>query len=162
MAKFCPECGAAADGAKFCPECGTALNGGVPSTETQLGSPATAPDASEAEQEVWSGQPDRMFAPVGERSAKYVLTTERLRVESGMLRKKAESLDLWRVKDVSVKKGITQRTRKCGDVEVTSADASTPSLTLTWVSEPDELAEQIRQLASDARCRHGVLTHERY
>jgi zinc-ribbon domain len=27
MARFCPECGAAAEGANFCPECGTALNG---------------------------------------------------------------------------------------------------------------------------------------
>jgi hypothetical protein len=70
-----------------------------------------------------------------------------------MLRKKAESLDLWRVKDVSVKKSMTQRTRKCGDVEITSADASTPKVTLAWIQNPDEVAEQIRQAARDARKR---------
>lgn len=158
MAKFCPECGASAEGAKFCPECGTAL--GEPTAPTF--DPLVSVPVIEEEREVWSGQPDRVFAPMGERSAKYVLTTERLRVDSGMLRKKAESLDLWRVKDVSVKKGMTQRTRKCGDVEVTSADASTPKLTLTWIQNPDDVAEQIRQLTRDARKRHGVVTQERF
>jgi hypothetical protein len=158
MAKFCPECGAAAENAKFCPECGTALDG-------QTATPQ--PDqidliVDEEEREVWSGKPDSVLAPVGERSQRYSLTTDRLKVDSGMLRKKSESLDLWRVKDVSVKKSITQRTRGCGDVEVTSADASTPKLTLTWIKNPDEVAEQIRQVAREARKRHGVVTQERY
>ena len=48
---------------------------------------------------------------IGERSSTCVLTTERLRLDSGMLRKKAETLDLCGVKDVSVKKSMTQRTR---------------------------------------------------
>jgi uncharacterized Zn finger protein (UPF0148 family) len=158
MAKFCPECGTAAGGAKFCPECGTALNGQTASAaEAPVGAPA-----EEEERELWSGKPDSAFTPLGERSARYTLTTERLRVDSGMLRKKAESLDLWRVKDVSVKKGITQRTRGCGDVEVTSADASTPKVTLTWIKNADEVAEQIRQAAREARRRHGVLTQERF
>ena len=66
------------------------------------------------------------------------------------------------VKDVSVKKGMTQRTRGCGDVEVTSADASTPKVVLAWIQKPDEVAEQIRKVAREARKRHGVVTQERY
>lgn len=159
MAKFCPECGASAEGMKFCPECGTALEGGA---SQPAETPAAGDAVEEEEQELWSGQPDRVFASIGERSNKYVLTTDRLRVDSGVMRKKAESLDLWRVKDVSVKKSMTQRTRKCGDVEVTSADASTPKVTLAWIQNPDEVAEQIRHAARAARKRHGVLTHERY
>jgi uncharacterized Zn finger protein (UPF0148 family) len=158
MPKFCPECGASAEGAKFCPECGKALNGSA-AAATAEDTPAAV---EEEEREVWSAQPDRVFAPVGKRSEKYVLTTERLRVDSGMLRKSAESLDLWRVKDVSVRKGMTQRTRGCGNVEVTSADPSTPNVVLTWIQNPDEVAEQIRQVARDARKRHGVVTHERF
>jgi uncharacterized Zn finger protein (UPF0148 family) len=158
MAKFCPECGAKAEGAKFCPECGTALNGqSAVATE-----PAAHVQVEEEEREIWVGQPDRVFAPFNRRSAKYVLTTERLRIESGMLRKAAESLDLWRVKDVSVRKGMTQRTRGCGDVVVTSADPSTPVLGLVWIREPDQVAEQIRHVAREARKRHGVTTQERF
>src|SRR6266487_2329867 len=122
MPKFCPECGAQAEGMKFCPECGTGLEGGT-ATATASAPAQAAPVEDKEERELWTGQPDRVFASMGERSSNYVLTTELLRVDSGMLRKKAESVDLWRVKDVSVKRGITQRTRGCGDVEVTSADA---------------------------------------
>jgi hypothetical protein len=46
-------------------------------------------------------------------------------------------------------------------VEVTSADASTPKVTLAWIQNPNEVAEQIRQAARDARKRHGVATQER-
>src|SRR6266508_6673684 len=161
MPKFCSECGAEAEGMKFCPECGTALEGGA-TTATAAPPAQVATVEEEEERQLWTGQPDRVFASMGERSSTYVLTTERLRVDSGMLRKKAESLDLWRVKDVSVKKSMTQRTRKCGDVEVTSADASTPKVTLAWIQNPDEVAEQIRQTAREARKRHGVATQERF
>jgi len=160
MAKFCPECGASAEGKKFCPECGTALAGDDAGQVLQT--PAAAPAVEEEERELWSGQPDRVFASVGERSSKYILTTERLRVDSGVMRKKAESLDLWRIKDVSVKKSMTQRTRKCGDVEIVSADASTPKLTLSWIQNPDEVAEQIRNAVRASRKRHGTVTQERF
>jgi hypothetical protein len=160
MAKFCPECGASAEGAKFCPECGTALNGQMTSASVAP-APSVAPTEDE-ERDLWNGKPDSALAPLGERSQRYTLTTERLKVDSGMLRQKAESLDLWRVKDVAVKKSITQRTRGCGDVEITSADATTPKVTLTWIKNPEEVAEQVRQAAREARTRHGVVTQERY
>lgn len=161
MAKFCPECGAAAAEAKFCPECGTALNGQASAPESAAAS-APPVEENDEEREVWQGTPDRVFASMGERSAKYVLTTERLRVESGALRKKAESLDLWRVQDVSVKKSLTQRSRGAGDVIVKSADATTPTLELHWIKEPDDVAETIRKTAREARKRHGVVTQERF
>jgi uncharacterized membrane protein YdbT with pleckstrin-like domain len=123
---------------------------------------AVAPAVEEQERELWTGQPDRVFASMGERSNKYVLTTERLRVDSGVMRKKAESLDLWRIKDVSVKKSMTQRTRKCGDVEIVSADASTPKVTLAWIQNPDEVAEQIRMAVRESRKRHRTVTQERF
>lgn len=161
MPKFCPECGASAEGMKFCPECGAALNGNALAAATASAATAEV-DAEEEEGELWSGEPNKVFASMGERTNKYVLTTERLRVESGMMRKRSESLDLWRVKDVSVKKSMTQRTRKCGDVEVTSADPSTPKLTLAWIPNPDDVAEEIRRAAREARKRHGVLSQERF
>lgn len=161
MAKFCLECGASVEGKKFCPECGTALEQGASvATSATVEAPPAASD--EEEREVWMGKRSSQLAPINVRSHRYTLTTERLKVDTGMLRKSAEVLDLWRVKDVSVKKGMTQRTRKCGDVEVTSADASTPKVTLTWVQNPDEVAERIRQTARVARKRHGVATQERF
>ena len=82
MPKFCSECGAEAEGMKFCPECGTALEGGA-TTATAAAPAQVATVEEEEERQLWTGQPDRVFASMGERSSTYVLTTERLQVDSG-------------------------------------------------------------------------------
>jgi hypothetical protein len=62
MAKFCPECGAAAEGAKFCPECGAALGEqAAPTFEPVTTAPAVE---EEEEREVWTGKPDSALAPL--------------------------------------------------------------------------------------------------
>ncbi len=139
--KFCPECGTASDGAKFCAECGTPLSNG-----------AVAPAAqSEDEREVWRGTPDSVLSPIAAKKTTYVLTTERLRVEHGLLSRKADSVELYRVKDIRVKKSMTQRSRRRGDVIVLSSDASHDDIRLESVPDPDELAETIRSLVKASR-----------
>ena len=157
MAKFCPECGAAAEGAKFCPECGTSL-----ATEDEAIPQAVQPQqADEEEREVWRGTPDPMLSPMAARTTTYVITNERIRVESGSLRKKVESMELFRVKDISVKKSITQRGRGRGDLRITSTDASTPEFTFESIEKPEEVAETLRGVVRTARKQSGVVTQER-
>jgi uncharacterized Zn finger protein (UPF0148 family) len=157
-AKFCPECGTPTQGAKFCPECGTSTTVG----DATAAAPQNAPQAAEAqfESDVWEGAPDPVLSPVAAKTNKYRLTTERLLVEKGLVGKKADSLDLFRVKDVQVKKSMTHRARKRGDVQVNTTDVSTPALVLESILEPDTVAEQIRTLVRDARQRHNVGTRE--
>jgi hypothetical protein len=156
MAKFCSECGTATEGAKFCPECGNPTSG-----EGAAPVSAAAPDIAPAEErEVWRGAPDSVLSPVASRTTSYVLTTERLKVASGTLSKKSESLDLFRVKDIQVKKSLKQRARSSGNVTVTSSDSSTPQFVLESVQDPDTVAETLRKLVSGARGRHGVTTQE--
>jgi uncharacterized Zn finger protein (UPF0148 family) len=158
MAKFCSECGTALDGAKFCPECGHPAEG-APAQAAPT--PADPIPADGTEREVWSGTPDPVLSPVAAKSTKYVITTERIKVESGTLRKRTESLELFRVKDISVKKSMTQRTRGRGDLRITSTDASTPEVKFESVSDPDDVAETLRGLVREDRQRHGVTTQER-
>jgi hypothetical protein len=156
MASFCSECGAAVEGAKFCPECGSPTGG-----ESKPAPSATTSVAPESEErEVWRGAPDQITSPVASRTTSYVLTTERLRVDSGVLGRKSDSLDLFRVKDVQVKKSLAQRARGKGDVTITSTDPSTPHFVLASVQDPDTVAETLRKLVSDARRGHGVATLE--
>lgn len=169
-AKFCPECGTATNGAKFCPECGTSTTLG--STDT-ADTPATAeaadatpvapapPAAADEEREVWRGTPDPVLSPLAAKTNTYVITNERVKVDSGAMRKRAESMELFRIKDISVKKSMTQRSRGRGDLTITSTDPSTPSITLESIQKPDDVAETLRSLVRDARREHGVMTHER-
>jgi uncharacterized Zn finger protein (UPF0148 family) len=176
VAKFCPECGSPTQGGKFCPECGTATALGVAQQETDAaamvpaeGEPITATsapdeapiDLDDDEREVWSGVPDAMLSPVAKRTTKYVITSERIRFSSGLMGKKMESLDLFRIKDIQVKKSMTQRARGKGDVRVTSTDPSTPMFTFESIAGPEEVAETLRKLVQDARRKHGVATQER-
>ncbi len=88
-------------------------------------------------------------------------SNERVRVETGTLRKRAESLELFRVKDIAVKKSLTQRSRGRGDLRITSTDPSTPEVTFLPIEKPDEVAETLRGLVRTARKQAGVLTQER-
>lgn len=164
-AKFCPECGTATEGSKFCPECGTATALGVanaPSPEVAAPTAqASAPPAVEEEREVWRGTPDPVLSPMAAKTNTYVITNERVKVETGALRKKSDSLELFRVKDISVKKSMTQRSRGRGDLKISSTDPSTPELTMESIQKPDEVAETLRSLVREARKDHGVVTHER-
>ena len=101
-----------------------------------------------------------MLEPMKARSTKYILTTERIKIHSGLIGKRAEQMDLFRIKDVMVKRGLTQRARGVGDVLVVSSDASTPKMLLGGVKDPDELAERIRKAARSARQRAGVRMQE--
>ena len=156
-AKFCSECGTPTTGAKFCPECGHPTSAAADVSSATRHS-SVAEDMPE--QEVWSGTPDPMLTPVAAKSHKYRLTTQRLLVEQGLVGKRADSLDLFRVKDVQVKKSITQRARGRGDVTVHSTDVSSPALVLQSVESPDVVAEQIRSLVREVRQQQNVSTRE--
>lgn len=153
IAKFCPNCGTPTGGARFCPECGA-------STAIGTDAPPAAAAVEEEERELWAGAPDAVLDAIAARSTRYVLTTERIRVQSGMIGKRSEQLDLFRVKDVRVTRGLAQRARGCGHVAIVSSDATTPDLVLYNVKDPDALAEEIRRAARAARQRAGVRMQE--
>lgn len=162
-AKFCSECGTATAGAKFCPECGTSTMGGADaaSAVTPTDAAASAPAlADEEEREVWRGGPDPVLSPMAAKTTTYVITSEQVKVQTGALRKKAEAIELFRVKDITVKKSMTQRSRGRGDLKITSTDRSTPEITMESIQKPDEVADTLRNLVRKARRDQGVVTHE--
>jgi len=165
FAKFCPNCGTPTNGAKFCPECGTAttIGGEAAATATPAASEATpTPTVEESEHEVWRGTPDPVLSPVAARTTRYMLTTERLKVASGLLGRKGEQIELYRVRDIKVDKSLTQRARKRGDVIISSADSTAPVLALESVSDPDAVAEMLRRHVGEARKRRGVVAREEF
>lgn len=161
ISKFCPECGTPTQGAKFCPECGTSTVLGA--TNTVQASAATAQGSTstaDEEIEVWRGTPDPVLSPIAAKTTQYVLTTKRLNYSGGLIGKRGESMELFRIKDVSVKKSMTQRARGRGDVVVRGVDLSTPDVKLESVLEPDRVAERIRELVGQARQRQNIILRE--
>lgn len=78
------------------------------------------------------------------RSSRVVLTTQRLRIESGVLSKKFEEVELYRVRDSSLAQTFWQRVAGIGDVVLETTDASTPHVRLRHMRRAFELRELIR------------------
>lgn len=89
-------------------------------------------------------------------STRYRLTTQRLFVQTGLIAKHLEEVELFRVKDVTLSQGMLQRMLGVGTVVVLSTDDTSPRLELTGLRDPLGVKEQIRGAFRAARQREGM------
>ena len=93
---------------------------------------------------------------VKRRSTRYVLTSERLRITTGILSTRTEEIELRRVRDLAVHRPFLLRLLGLGNVEVMSADVSTPQVVLHAVPHPDDLQSTIRAHVQQMVARYGL------
>jgi len=89
-------------------------------------------------------------------TTKYVLTNERLRVTTGILSTRTEDLELRRVRDSVILRPFWARVAGLGDIQILSADASTPRLVLHAIKDPDGVQSMIRSNVQTQWSRFGV------
>jgi hypothetical protein len=87
---------------------------------------------------------------------RYTLTNARLLEETGIFVKHLESVELYRVKDISVSGTLMQRIFGCGQVIVISSDVSSPTLVLNAVPDPMGTCQLIRNAVEACRAARGV------
>jgi membrane protein YdbS with pleckstrin-like domain len=90
------------------------------------------------------------------RAILYVVTTQRVRVVSGLLNKTIQEIELFRVKDTSVHQWFFQRLFGLGTITILSGDAHNPSLVLQGIPKAVELRERLRQEVMSLRQRLNV------
>ena len=90
------------------------------------------------------------------RSIEYVVTTQRIRVVSGLFNKNIQEVELFRVKDTMVQQWFFQRLFGLGTITVLSGDANNPRLVLYGIPQAIELRERLRQEVMLLRQRFGV------
>ena len=90
------------------------------------------------------------------KSRSYRLTTQRLFVRHGLLARRENELELYRVKDVVLDQGVMQRLLGYGTITVLADDDSTPAVHLIGVAAPAAVKETIRTQYRAARQREGV------
>ena len=93
-------------------------------------------------------------------ATRYRLTTQRLFAQKGLIAKDLEEVELFRVKDVTVRQGVLDRMLGVGTVTVLSTDDSAPRLDLAGIRRPVEVKEQVRGAFRAARQREGMRTGE--
>lgn len=86
----------------------------------------------------------------------YELTSERLRLRHGVLNRKVEQLELYRVRDYRLEQPIWLRPLGLAHVILTTADQSHPVIHLRAIAEGEALMEKLRTAVEACRARKGV------
>ena len=89
-------------------------------------------------------------------TTRYQVTSERLRITTGLLSTNTEEVELRRVRDSSVQKPFLLRVLGLGNITLNTADTSAPRVVLQAVPEPDTLQGQIRDLVQGFYARRAV------
>lgn len=86
----------------------------------------------------------------------YELTNERFRVTSGVLHRRQDELELFRVKDYSVDQPFLLRLLGLGNLTMVTADATTPTVRIKAVRGVFEIRDHLRRAVDAARDRKRV------
>jgi membrane protein YdbS with pleckstrin-like domain len=98
---------------------------------------------------LWSAYLLATFA--GRRSVRYTLTAQRLEIERGLLGKRYESVDLWRVRDLVLEQTVVERLRGVGRITVYSSDQVEPVLGIGPLASARPLFDRLRDAVAAAR-----------
>ncbi|MBA4495565.1 PH domain-containing protein [Paenactinomyces guangxiensis] len=90
------------------------------------------------------------------KATRYQLTTERLRIREGILSKRTEEVELYRVKDMSVEWPFIYRMFNKGNIRLVTSDHSAPTIVLEAISGADELMDVLREHVEICRDRKRV------
>ncbi len=106
------------------------------------------------EELLWQGRPFLSLV------LNYTITTERIKITSGLLGKAHENVELIRVQDVDYSQTFGERMLKIGDITVRSHDPNHPEIVLRNIQDPNNLYEILRRAVLNARKRHNFSYRE--
>ena len=111
-------------------------------------------DLKDEETVLWQGKP---FLSLVE---SYIVTSERIKISTGLLGKDLENYELIRVQDMDVTQNLSERVINIGDIHIMGADPSSPKITLRNVPDPKAVYEILRKAWLAARRKYGLLFRE--
>jgi uncharacterized membrane protein YdbT with pleckstrin-like domain len=103
---------------------------------------------------LWEGKPFNYGFPS---FTSYRLTDRRLIIERGILTKKREEIQLYRVRDISLKRNLFERMMSMGDITIQSTDTSSPTYTLRNVRNSIDVSDTLGLAAENSRIKHRAL-----
>jgi uncharacterized membrane protein YdbT with pleckstrin-like domain len=83
----------------------------------------------------------------------YEITSERVKVIKGILSKRTDELELYRVKDTSLVEPFIYRMFSAGNIVIVTGDATTPQFELKAIKNAKEVREQLRASIEECRTR---------
>ena len=90
----------------------------------------------------------------------FEVTSQRIRVTSGIFSKTSQEMELYRIKDITLVEPFLQRLFKCGNLILTTNDVSTPTLAIEAVPGIEKLREELRNAVEVCRDHKRVRLNE--
>ena len=94
-------------------------------------------------------------------SIRFRVSSTAIEWERGMLSKRIDVLQLWRIKDVAYKQNLVDRILGIAHVEIIATDATTPDLEITGMPASRQLFEHLRdsiEIQRQANNVYGVVS----
>jgi uncharacterized membrane protein YdbT with pleckstrin-like domain len=90
------------------------------------------------------------------RTTVYELTTQRLKITRGILSRRLDELELFRVKDYAMDQPLLLRLVGLGNLTLVTSDASTPRIALRAIPGVQAVREKLRTAVQSERDRKRV------
>ena len=91
---------------------------------------------------------------------KYILTKEKLLIQTGILNTKEEEVRLYRIMDVTLRRSLIQRLFGLGTIHCCSADKSTSEFDIQWIPNSAQVKERLSDLVEAERMAKRVSSRE--
>jgi uncharacterized membrane protein YdbT with pleckstrin-like domain len=82
---------------------------------------------------------------------KYLITTQRLRISRGLVRKHVQETRLERVQNVNYQQGVLDRVLGVGSVDFDTAGTDDSEFRFEWVNHPEEVVRAVDRAVEEAR-----------
>lgn len=93
---------------------------------------------------------------IATRTQRYEITSERVKITTGLLSRHSSELELYRVRDYSIVEPFWLRLVGCGNIVLQTSDRTNPQIILRAVPHAPSLKDQIRIHTERMRQRRGV------
>ena len=110
---------------------------------------------------LWSDKKRTLFGlPLS--FTRYILTSEKLLIKTGFLNTKEEEIKLYRILDFTVRRTLIQRIFGVGEIELHTADSSTPVFVMQGVKNVETVKELMSQKVEEIRLNRKVGIREEF
>lgn len=102
----------------------------------------------------------RIFCGLPWTFTRYSLTKEKLIIDTGFLSRKEEEVRLYRVLDMTLKRGLVQRIFGMGTIHCCTADKTSPEFDIKNIKNPAEVRNLLSDLVEEERSRKRISGRE--
>ena len=168
----CPHCNAALhdEHPKFCAACGKTIEPApaaapalAPTAEEVLfeGTPAVLPGLGALALAIVTLGLAAIYFWFQARATRYRITTQRIVIETGLLSKRVEQIDLYRIVDYVIERPFSQRLLGTGNLTLEAMDKTTPEVRIRGIkTDVMALYEKLRVATEAEKQRRGVRTFD--